>query len=494
MRVESVFKNTILSILFTLIIGALSFIVNRVFSEQLGQDSLGILRLFSQLVAYISLAELGVSAASMALLFKPISNREYDKVSSIVYTIGYFYSRVAVVIAFLGIIMNFFIKFIVLNVDMYIYICWNLYVFSVVLTYLYAKHPILLSADQRYGFVQLLRSVLKIASLSSQIIVVLYLKSFIAFVFCAIVFNIIEGVVYSVFYHYHYAKIIPLSKSKSLELIGKTKEVFIHKVAGVLVFNSDYIILSKFVGLSSVAVYSSYMMLLQFIQLFISNIVNVVTPKIGEFYVKESREAILLLWMRMFSVNCYVAAVIVVILYVNIIDFVILWMGSDYSISMITLILMLLNFFIELSRRSVEIIKSVSGYYSDTHLPIIEGGINIALSIFLVGSYGLDGVIIGTVASNTLVVLLLKPYMLFKNVFGGSFSIYIKSLVKYSFFLCVIISIVLNIPFSSNFLIKLLQSIIVVLVSATVIFSIDSSFRFSIKLFFLPLISRRFKN
>lgn len=478
MKTENVFRNSVLSIIFTFTIGILAFLVNRIFSDQLGQENLGLLRLFSQLIAYISLAELGVSAASIALLFKPLREKDYPKVSRILFTIDYFYIRAGVVILLFGLATSFFLPFLIKEMNFSIYIYWNLFLLSTVITYLYAKYPILFSADQRYGYVQLVRNILKILLQILQIFVLLYLESFVLFITLIIVSNILEGLIYYKFYHKNYSKYFIKTKTKDRELIKKTKQVFVHKLAGVIIFNTDYIVIAKFVGLSTVAIYSSYMMLLQFIQLFINNIVSVITPRIGVFYIENSKSEVLSLWKKMFSINCYVSSIIVSILSLMLSKIVISWMGDAYSIDNIIVILLLINMYIEISRRSIEIIKSVSGYFKDVHLPIIEGSINIILSIILVQYYGVVGVVFGTVVSNIIVVLFMKPYIVFKYVFECDFKVYVLELFKHLLIMFCSLFFVLQYSLSNILILDIIFSSLISFIVVTFLYIIfDINFK-----------------
>ncbi|WP_341495780.1 hypothetical protein WAX87_11285 [Photobacterium damselae subsp. damselae] len=83
MKKENLAINSLLSILFAITTGIFSFVINRVFGEQIGQSYLGVLRIFTQFISYLSLAELGIGVASSVLLYKPLNTNDYNKVSSV---------------------------------------------------------------------------------------------------------------------------------------------------------------------------------------------------------------------------------------------------------------------------------------------------------------------------------------------------------------------------------------------------------------------------
>ncbi|EGR0419663.1 hypothetical protein FG053_12410 [Vibrio cholerae] len=483
MKPESLYKNTVFSLIFTVIIGLLAFLINRVFSDQLGQENLGLLRLFSQLVAYLSIAELGVNAAAIAILFKPLQRNDYKKVSSVLFTVDYFYKRIAFLIFSLGLLLNFGLPFLIENVNSDVYLYWSLYVISTAITYLFAKYPILLSADQRYGFVQTVRSLLKISMNLAQIFSLFYFKSFYLFVCLILLSNFIEWMVFVRFYKIHYRNLIPQNLVKNTELITKTKQVFVHRLAGVLIFNTDYLIITKFVGLNAVAIYSSYLLIFQFVQLLINNVAQVVTPKVGAFYATNSIDKVKELWKKIYSLNCYLATIIVSILYVMLIDIVELWMGSEYLIPSLLLWLLLVNLYIEISRKTLDLIITVSGYYKYMHLPILEGGGNLIASLILVQYFGVVGVVLGTVISNVVITVFWKPILVLSHVIGVGYLDYLKELLKHVFFLFGSISLISQYNSTGNVFFDLAIVTGLAIVVVSFIYLLEKNFRLLILVF-----------
>ena len=57
---------------------------------------------------------------------------------------------------------------------------------------------------------------------------------------------------------------------------------------------------------------------------------------------------------------------------------------------------------------------------SDTHLPILEGCLNLIFSLILVQFMGINGVIIGTIISNVCIIMAARPYYLYRRAFNKS--------------------------------------------------------------------------
>lgn len=84
-------------------------------------------------------------------------------------------------------------------------------------------------------------------------------------------------------------------------------------------------------------------------------------------------------------------------------------------------------------------------------MPISEAVINFVTSFILVKYIGLNGVIIGTVVSNVLIICIARSVLVFKKCFGKTVKEYIKIYVMY------LILIILSVS-SCNFVFKFIVS------------------------------------
>jgi O-antigen/teichoic acid export membrane protein len=75
-----------------------------------------------------------------------------------------------------------------------------------------------------------------------------------------------------------------------------------------------------------------------------------------------------------------------------------------------------LNYFIKFMRQTVELFKDSSGtFYYDRWKPLIEGTVNVILSILFVLWFGVVGVIAATVITTLLINHIVEPYVLYKH-------------------------------------------------------------------------------
>lgn len=125
-------KEIILNFIFTITINLLGFIQNKYFVQYMGIETLGMMKLFSQLLAYLNIIEMGLGSASAFALYKPLAEKNYNQISIIVNTIENIYNKIGILLFGLGIlcipIIPFFMK--ISNFSNMVYFYWILYVLN----------------------------------------------------------------------------------------------------------------------------------------------------------------------------------------------------------------------------------------------------------------------------------------------------------------------------------------------------------------------------
>lgn len=435
MRSEKTLRNVKVDLLITFSIVLLGFISRKVFIDYMGADFTGLMLLFVQLIGMINIAEMGVGTATASLLYKPLSDNDYSSVRKIVSSAAKIYKYISLSVFLIGVITGVIVYQSVQSVSEISgsQIFWLMYVTNTAASYLFAQYLILLTADQKYHSTRTIQGGVKIGCILTQLMVILFFRNFYIYILCETIALLIQ---YLLFSHkmkkeYSYlfdATFVPID-DEFKKVKDKIKNVFFHKIGGVLVFNTDYIIISKFLTLSAVTLYSSYMMIFQALVLIVNILGNSVTASVGDFLTKKCLKEKTRLWNSIIILFFYIATCITLITIITIVDFVRLWIGDVYIVSDITLYFMAFNLFVLISRISIDVLKNASGEFGDIYLPLIEGIINICISILLVNKIGLLGVVIGTAVSNLVIICLAKPMYLYRRVLKAKYKEYLKSMI-----------------------------------------------------------------
>ena len=83
MRTKNSIYNSLGNVLILLVQTVLAFIVRITFLKALGKELLGVHSLFTNIITMLSLADLGISSAISFSLYKPLSDKDYEKIGII---------------------------------------------------------------------------------------------------------------------------------------------------------------------------------------------------------------------------------------------------------------------------------------------------------------------------------------------------------------------------------------------------------------------------
>ncbi|HGU0514036.1 TPA: O75 family O-antigen flippase, partial [Escherichia coli] len=180
----------------------------------------------------------------------------------------------------------------------------------------------------------------------------------------------------------------------------------------------DYLLVSKFLTLSYVTIFGSYMMVFQIVTVLMSSFVNAITAGMGNYLINKSNLEIKEITRQFYVIFIAFATFISLNMFFLVNDFIAKWIGVNYTLSNTLVALMIVNVFISVVRVPSDILKNASGHFGDIYYPLLEGVLNITISIILAIIIGLPGIIIGTIVSNLIVIMLAKPLYLYSKLFN----------------------------------------------------------------------------
>lgn len=486
MRTKRSIKNLSIDFCITFSLVLSSFILRKIFIDEMGSNITGIMLLFTQLMGILNLAEMGVATATASLLYKQLYNNDYKNISILVSSARKIYIRIFYIFLVLGLILGIILQIGIENVknvnNSFYY--WSIFVFNAAITYRYAHFSILLTSDQKYYKTRIIQGCCKIICVLIQIISIIILKNFFIYLLIETIINIIQYFLFKKTIKKNYPLLTQTNKYDS-SVSKKIKDVIYHKIGGALVFNTDYIIISKYLSLKMITIYSCYMMIFQAFSMISNILTNSLTASVGNYLQDKDKLNTLELWNQIRCMFFFLSSTITVLTYLLIDSFIILWIGEDYILNEKITLVLIFNLFILLSRPGVDIFKNASGQFGDIYLPIIEGLINVIISLLLIRYIGILGVIIGTAVSNIIIIYFAKPIYLYKKIFNLKSHTLIISQFKYLFQLIFLIFITIeikeHIPIENNSIISWLTYCVIYTVILLplnfLLYSINKDFR-----------------
>lgn len=429
MRTQRSIINLISNIFSLLVISFGKFFLTKLFIQKLGSDMNGLYQLFGQIVAYLNLAEGGVGTALTFALYRPLAEKNIIKINSILSTVKRIYLYIGLIILGISILISPFLNNFI-NTDLSkkeLGVLFILYTFKISIDYFTNISRFLLQSDQKEYKLNFAITIFKSLDMISQFYLLIsgYSLYIILIKEIIIVFLTNEFVKIKVKKEYKWLNL--KSKTKDYSCLKNTKYLIVHSLCSAIVYNTDYILLGKFQDLKDITLYSSYLMLTNFVLSIPLRAINSLGASLGNLITENDLKKLKQVFLELFTVTFYVASICGVIVYYTVSDFIILWLGENFIINKISVLMLVLIFIHSLTRQPTSILVNSSGLFKETRKSvIIEMTLNFGISLVLVKKYGIEGVIFGTLLAHLFSNFWYYPLVCYKKVLKEKFVNYIK--------------------------------------------------------------------
>lgn len=470
MRTAYSIKNSITLFINNIITFIILFISQSIFIKILGIEYNGINGLFNNVLIILNLFELGVGSSITYNLYRYIKDNDIERIKSIMFFYKKSYNYISILIFMIGLLIIPFLKYIVkeVTIDINIYMVYILYLISTVSTYLISYKRNLLYANQRNYIINIINIIYVIVLNILQILIIFLTKNYYLYLVVKIICIIIENIVISIKVNKDYPYMLEknikiLDKDIKDNIINRVKALIIHKTSGAVTNGTDNIIISIFLGITTVGLYTNYYYIINSIKKLFSNIILSTGASIGNLLVENNKEKNYQTFKKIRFLNYWIAVFTSTCLLLLIEPFITIWIGKQYLLNRIVLISLIINYFQTMMRSTYSIFKDAAGIWiEDKYVPIIQLFINLISSVILLKLIGLSGVFIGTILSSLVLWFYSYPKFVFKKLFDRSIYNYIVDLITHIFIFVFIISIsyLINL-FSSNIFISFIISMIV---------------------------------
>lgn len=423
-RTAKSLHNSVVALALYFVQLALQFFSRKVFLDRLGAEVLGLNTTATNLLQFLNLAELGIGTAIACTLYKPLFDGDRQKINEIVSLQGWMYRRIAMVVLAGSVLLMLFFPWIFAKMELplwYAYESFGVLLFSALLGYFVNYKQVVLSADQKEYKIQYSYKATMLVKLACQIVAIRYLddgyvwwlvlEALFAMAGAAALTRTIRRT-----YPYLHAD---LSRGRELrrkypDVSVKVKQLFFHKIGGFALTQTSPIIIYAYASLTLVALYGNYMLVITGISVLMLAVFNSINAGVGNLVAEGNQPRILAVFEELFSVRFLIATVLCFGVYTLTPSFITLWIGSEYLLDNMSLALMVAILYINLTRLTVDAYINAYGLFRDVWAPVAEAVINIGLSVLLGYYWGLHGILAGVLVSLLLVILVWKPYFLFR--------------------------------------------------------------------------------
>lgn len=422
-RTQYSFRNIIFGLGGQCIETVLKFISRTIFIRFLAVEYLGLNSLFTEILTVLSLAELGIGNAIIFALYKPLRDKDEGKVASLMKFYKAAYKIIGTFIGVTGLLIMPFLKYIVDmpdNLDVNMYVIYCLFLFNTSVSYFFSFKTTLLGADQKNYISQSINIICSIIRTSLQIIVLAVSRNFYLYLIVQVLMTVVSNFTISKYVDKKYAyinskEIESIDKNIKKELVTNVKALVVIKVGSIIVNSTDNIIISALNGLKSVGLMANYTMFTSVFEKFLGQIFDSLTGSIGNLNaqgdLKKSEEFFKVLNLLNFWLFGWVAVAIIVLANPTIE----IWLGKNYILSQLIVIIMAVNFYIKGMQNAVWTYKNTYGLFRyGKYILQLTAILNLILSIVLGKVMGLSGVLIATAISRLCVNVWYEPYVVFR--------------------------------------------------------------------------------
>ena len=403
----------------------LSFTVRAIFVRQLGSQYLGLNGVFASILSVLTISDLGMESVFSFLLYKPIALNDEIKVRSLTALFRKVYNFVGLFIFSLGIIIIPFLPVIIGNHGnnlQHVTLIYFIMLLNSAGSYLFTYNRTILNADQRNYIITIVNFILISIINILQMIFLVFIHSMVVYVSLFLFSTLMTNVILSriVINQYPYLKKLPknpyISQKDKRTLWQNTIGGLSNKLGSIIVFSSDNILLSIYVNLTMVGLYSNYTMIISSITNLIQKAIGTLTASIGNLSVESPTKA-LSVFRQLNSYITFVSFFVAPQLLTLLRPLIVLWLGEKYVLSQYIVLLIVVNFILQISRTPALIYVDAYGLqWIQKWKSIIESVLNILFSVIALEFFklGLIGILLGTIGSTLLYVLWYEPLVVLK--------------------------------------------------------------------------------
>ena len=449
MRKRYALKNVIAKASYATIYAILSFVTRKLFIIYLGDTILGLSSVMASILSMLSLMELGVGNAIYFSLYKPLAEGDDGQVNAIMRLYKRLYAYIGMAVAVVGLCILPFLKLLVQKeiagsaISMtYVYQVYFIFLTDSVLSYFLAYRRNIFSADQKEYIVTNTTTVVTFSYTILQILSLVYTQNY----FVYLLIKVVATVGMNIYFYVKSCKSYPCLKEKEVpplseeykkNLIKNVKALFMMSLSSFLVFGTDNMLLTYFVGFGAVAIYANYSTIINMVNQTFNTAISSMKSNVGNYLVTETKERRYQLFKNMFFVNFLITGFTSVGLLTLSNEFSGgIWLEERVVWPMAVLVILVFNNYSRYMSEAAGVFLSGAGLYSPYPLykywSLFEGLVNLAASICMVKvmDIGVYGVFLGTSIS-TVVTTIAVPHASFKYIIEKPLTEYYKLYFKY---------------------------------------------------------------
>lgn len=445
MQLKNTAKNIFFGILGQVVLILVGFFCQRTMNLLLGAELVGMNGVFSNVIAILSVSELGISTAVVYNLYSTIARRDERETAALMNLYRKAYRIFALVILGIGLAAMPFVHLLLKNVDFslgYIRLVFTMWLVRTALSYLLSYKRSVLIADQREYIVSIATLTVNVLNYSSTILILEVSRNYVLALGVNIAVEAVSNLWLTGYVNRRYPFLVrmkgePLDRRILSKVADNIKNIFVTRLFSKLLLSTDNIIISGFISTMIVGLYNNYCLVTQSVINIMVALAGAVKPTLGHLFLEQDRKkdvAALRLVTFLFFMGASTASVCVFCLITPFVgDF---WLNEKYLMGMGFVAASVVQFFVTAMGLPLEAVMGVTGLFDrERNVAAITAAVNLAVSLALVVPLGIVGVLAGTVAAYT-VQICFRMRLFFRVYAEQSPLTYLWDLLQYILLTC----------------------------------------------------------
>jgi len=441
MRIKNAIKNSFFGVLGQAALIVVGFFCQRTMNLLMGAELVGMNGVISNVIAILSVSELGIATAVVYNLYSAISGQDEKRIAGLMNLYRKAYIAFALVILGLGLAVMPFIHHILKEVTFslgYIRLVFFLWLVRTVFSYLLSYKRSILIADQKEYLVSITMLIVNVLNYTSTIVILELSQNYVLALGINIAVEAAGNLWLAAYVNRKYPFLVQLRKAPlEHELVGKVvdniRNIFVTRLFTKLLLSTDKIIVSGRITTAVAGLYTNYCLVTQSVLNIMVAFAGALKPTLGHLFLEKDREKDVRVLRQITFLFFLVSSAASVCIFCLVTPFVRdLWLNEAYLMEMSFVAASVGQFFFTAMGLPLESVMSVTGlFHRERNIAIVTTLVNLVISLLLVGKLGVEGIAIGTIAAY-LVQIGCRMRVFFREYIKQSALSYLADLIQYA--------------------------------------------------------------
>lgn len=423
-RTKNASRNILFGMLSKVVMLLLPFVTRTLLLYLMGVSSVGASTLFTSILSFLSLAELGFGSAVVYSMYKPVAENDTKAIGTLLNYYKWLYRVIGLVILTLGVALMPLLPYLTKKeapTGINMYLLYSIYLVNSVVSYFFAGYrQSLLIAHQRADIRDKISIVVTILVRFVEIAVIVLTRNLYLYAAAAVFGTMVTNLLTALVTKKKYPEIRcegRLDSDKRKAIRKKLGGLFGTKMNSIIVHQADTLVISGFLGLTVLTEYGNYYYILNAVAGFVMIFFNSLTASVGNKITKDNDASVFQLFRKINLINTWIVGWCAISMMCLFQPFMKLWVGEKLMLPLLTAFFMSMYFYIYQIQRTLLVFKDAAGlWYEDRFRPYVSMVLNLASNLIMVQIIGLNGIVLSTILA-FLISIPWCNYVVFRNLF-----------------------------------------------------------------------------